>query len=421
MSERGFEMLRLPSVLAIGLICVISIFPQTDSAGTAGPRPKVKTPAKPSKPAKPATTKHTPTGNSGGGKTNPAKPKSADVTIEVSEPEAEIFLTDQAGESVFDTGSQLTGDDKAPVTIEDLKAGKYDLLVRKPGFYDETSVVTIVGGKPNKVVVNMRASVAFLTITGNVTDANIDVEGLGTFLGELRRQQVKPGTYRIKVSKKGYIADSQVAEINSPDEDRMVTFNLRPLPIAAMLAEADNKLKAGEFDAAISVAKQILEAEPNQGKANLILGNALLQQGSADGTPYFLTAIRRGETVTFPAHVLYKNGHLIGGDVILDSTALKFMTRDRPELTFSALKFEISTIEKSSDRGKINFIRLGGSGVMGKKPANQVFVVSIYSPIAFLRGKSEMYCLEAAGGTARCNPDIDNLFDLLSNWQRASP
>lgn len=420
MSERGFKMLRLPFVLAIGLFCVISIFPQTDSAGTAGPRPKVKTPAKPSKPAKPATPKHTPTGKTSGGKSNPAKPKTADVTIEVSEPEAEIFLTDQAGESVFDTGSQLTGDDKAPVTIEDLKAGKYDLLVRKPGFYDETSVVTIVGGKPNKVVINMRASVAFLTITGNVTDANIDVEGLGTFLGELRRQQVKPGTYRIKVSKKGYIADSQVAEINSPGEDRMVTFNLRPLPIAAMLADADNKLKAGEFDAAISITKQIIETDPIHPRANLILGNALLQKGSADGTPYFLTAIRNGETATFPAHVLYKDGQLIGGDLILDSTSLRFVTRDRPELSFSSLKFEISTIEKGGGGVKVNYVRLSGSGIMGKKPAKREFAVSIYSPIAFLRGKNDVYCLESAGGAARCNPEMSSLFDLLSNWQRTT-
>jgi hypothetical protein len=120
--------------------------------------------------------------------------------------------------------------DKTPITIDNLIAGTYILVVRKAGYFEERRVITVVAGKPIDLPVNLRASMAFLSILGNVKEATINIEGLGSFQGELRRQPVPPGRYRIQVSKKGYISDSQVVEIKLPGLENTIIFNLRLTP-----------------------------------------------------------------------------------------------------------------------------------------------------------------------------------------------
>lgn len=133
-----------------------------------------------------------------------SQPKSALVTIAVSEPGAEIFLTDRNGKSVLGANSKFTSGDKNPITLDKLDAGRYKLVVRKDGYGEEHRSLAIVGGRSHNITINLRASVGFLTLSGNLEGATIEIEGVGTFQGLLTRQNIKPGTYQIRIKKNGY-------------------------------------------------------------------------------------------------------------------------------------------------------------------------------------------------------------------------
>jgi len=370
-------------------------------------KPKVARPGKPSGTIKGSGTKRGPS----------SQPKSAPVTISVSEAEAEVFLTDRNGKSLFETDSQFTNADKTPITIDNLIAGTYILVVRKAGYFEERRAITIVAGKPINLPVNLRASTAFLTISGNSEGATIDVENLGTFQGELHRQQVKPGTYRIKISKKGYISDSHVVELKLLGEESTVIFSLRPIPIASLLADAEIALREKNLDRAIEILSQILEIEPNNSKGNLLMGKTYFQKAQSGAGTFLITAIRLGETVLLPVRLYNKDRkELVAGDLLIDRNYVQIKFSDRADLNFSIFKPEMTGLLKSPDNQNITNITYRGKGDSNGKKADRK--ITIYSQQAALRAdRSEVFCPQTSGGVYRCNSEADSLYDLIFGWQ----
>ncbi len=153
----------------------------------------------------------------------------ATVSISVSEPEAEVFLSDRSGKSVFETGSSVTGADKAPIVLDNIRSGVYTLVVRKPGYAEHRQVLTVSAGKPNYVNVGLIATTAFLTVSGKLAGAVITIEGHGTFKGELRRFQLPPGTYRVTVEKKGFATAEYTATLGFLGQEVVLIPSLRPI------------------------------------------------------------------------------------------------------------------------------------------------------------------------------------------------
>lgn len=152
----------------------------------------------------------------------------ASVNISVSEPEAEVFLTDRAGKNIFDAGSRVTDSDKAPIVLDNIRSGVYTLVVRKPGYAEHRQALTVASGKPNNVNVGLIATTAFLTVSGKLTGAEITIDGHGTFQGELHRFQLQPGTYRITIKKKGFATAEYTATLGFLGQEAVIIPSLRP-------------------------------------------------------------------------------------------------------------------------------------------------------------------------------------------------
>lgn len=131
----------------------------------------------------------------------PVRTGRSEVKIAVNEPEAEIQLTDRRGKSVLDTLFVTTDQMRSPLVLSSIQNGTYELTVRKPGFAEHRQVLTVSAGVSNSVTVSLVATSSFLTLAGKLDGAEIVVEGVGTFRGPLRRLQLKPGTYRVRVTK----------------------------------------------------------------------------------------------------------------------------------------------------------------------------------------------------------------------------
>ncbi len=104
------------------------------------------------------------------------------------------------------------------------------------------------------------------------------------YQGEVKLH-VKPGTYNIKISKKGYISDSHVVEPKFVGEEKTVIFSLRPVSTQPYLPNAE-----------IAIRQQNLKGpsrsfrpgnRPNNSKSNLLTGKAYFQKPQSGGRPIF--------------------------------------------------------------------------------------------------------------------------------------
>ena len=139
------------------------------------------------------------------------------VTLDRKEPRLQVF-TNPGGASVTLNGS-LYG--KTPLTLFDVRYGKYKMIITKEGCKPETSEITIKQGIP--VIINKdlerekkigsRVKAAVRRIKENKTSISIfsSPEGAQVYLNDkdagltpIRRLKCKPGLSQIKISKKGY-------------------------------------------------------------------------------------------------------------------------------------------------------------------------------------------------------------------------
>jgi len=390
---------------------------------------------RPPKPPKPTTATGSTTGKSGtpskntgsfirrkrGGIHRPkpdSSPMSGEIYLSVSEPESEVFLGDANG-SLFEQEWNLTPSDNSPLEIVDLEAGTYTLNIRKSGYADETRSVKVAGGQRNSLHVTQRPLAAFLTVTTNVEDAVITIEGLGEFKGKVTNHQVQPGRYRVTAGKPGFMSDSKEVQISRLGEQRLISFDLRPPPTDRLLAEADAEIRAGDFSEAERRAMQVIQFDSSNPKANSIMGLAKYLQGKSDSASYLITAILGSETVSLPVKVLNQGRgdlQLISGRLAFDRLYVVFTPNSGAGSSFRIFKSEVEGLEKSLDKSVIPNVNFKGKGEFGGKKGNSR--VYIYSRMTFLRpDRKSTFCEAGSSHTDLCDADMTSVQKLIFDWQ----
>lgn len=375
----------------------------------------------PSAPATPASKARKPKP-----KTNPkpnASPRSkrsasgpGTIELIISESDSEVFITTMAGLALFDGEPQISPGAGTPLLAEDLDAGAYTLVIRKPNFFEERRHVTVYAGKAAKVTVILRPSTAFLTVTANVDNPEIEIKGIGVFKERLSRSPVKPGTYEITVRRHGYIDETKQVILPEPGLETSLSFTLRPIPVAEMLAAAERHLAQRDPEKAVALVSEVLTLDPAHTKANLIKGRGLYMMGSSEATNYLLRAVQNGEFVTIKVRVYTKSKAVgvIAGDLTFDRSVMSFLSNTRPDLNFAISKSQISEMTRKVDERNISYISFRGKGSFDGRKAERKVVV--YSEVVALKG-NETFCPSPAGGVLKCDSDAANIFALIAGWQ----
>ncbi|MBK6725437.1 MAG: hypothetical protein IPG58_19895 [Acidobacteria bacterium] len=98
------------------------------------------------------------------------------LTINVNEPNSQIFMTGKNGNALGESESVFTADDGSPYTVDNLRAGSYTVVIKKAGFIDFQRQVAITS-KMAVINASLLPAVAYLSITcTGLPDAVIEIE-----------------------------------------------------------------------------------------------------------------------------------------------------------------------------------------------------------------------------------------------------
>lgn len=116
----------------------------------------------------------------------------ATLAIRVDPPDSTIFIN----------GQEVTyRDDNERLS---LRAGSYTVVARRDGYGEVERVVDLLPGQNETVEITLSPLSGTLNVLTNVTEAEINVGGAGTFYGTVNNLKLPPGRYRVTVTKSGY-------------------------------------------------------------------------------------------------------------------------------------------------------------------------------------------------------------------------
>ncbi|HVF47314.1 MAG TPA: tetratricopeptide repeat protein [Pyrinomonadaceae bacterium] len=138
--------------------------------------------------------------------------------------------------------------------------------------------------------------------------------------------------------------------------------DLAPVPIAQLLEQAANALSSQNADRAIDAAKEVLDAEPDNSRANLLMGQAAFQKSQPGAAVFLINALKGGETVTVPIRIYSKTRALQipDGELALDQSEMRLTSALRPELNFKIARTEVKELSKRADEPTVTYITFKG-------------------------------------------------------------
>lgn len=352
-------------------------------------------------------------------KPNAPKVLYASLSITVSQPESEIFLADDKGNIFENAESAFTGEDGSPLVIDDVSIGTYTLTVRKDGFYEETRKITVTGDRMNKVPITLRPSMAFLSVSTNVDGASIEIEGIGEIENQINNYPLEPGTYRLRVYKNGYEPETREVSLNAVGARQNLSFVLQPFSAEKLLSEAQADFGAQNYEKSAAIARKILAAEPDNAKANLMLGNSLFNlPDPADAHIYLARAIEGGEAVSIPLRIYNKekgNLQLLPGNLIVTKNAVEFQATNQA-FSFQATRGNITELYEKIDEFRVPYIGMKVAGIFNRKRGERT--VKLYSEDAVVHGATKkLICPSCAGDSCFCQSKNTVAFQLLEKWR----
>lgn len=410
-------LLKTLAISSAVVLLALASFAQTDSAGTGSTKPAVKkkppAKAKPSPKAdtRPKVEKPKPTAK----KPTVVKPVLSTLTIAVNEPGSRISVVEGTNALVGDVAMAADGSD---YVLDDLKPGNYDLIVKKAGFVDHRERVTIAG-KAIRREIRLQPAMAYLNLSvPGVPDASIEIAGVGKFTGSVVRRPLRLGTYSAIVSRKGYVTATEQITLAAHNAELNRVVTLRKVPVSTLIAEAEAAMANSDLSTAESRLTDALETEPENAKANLLLGTLLHEKGESGAVSYFFKAIQGGETVTLDVHA-YLDDRLLVAKMRLDKSYLKIEFPDAANVQRNAsfLKTEFRDVEFRTDKQNPRFARIRGRAADNRNRKSDR-TIGLYSTKVLLNGKTPT--CRATDGASRCDNDASMFHDLIGGWQSRS-
>ncbi|NQU06596.1 MAG: PEGA domain-containing protein [Calditrichaeota bacterium] len=146
------------------------------------------------------------------------------VTLTFDKPGVLFITSSPSGASII-----LNGEDTGQITtasIEQLKVGEYDVIIRKKGYWDVKKTINILPGETLTINEQLNAMMmGTLHVTTNPSGASVFLDDIKKGKSPLEIKELRPGNYHLSLVKKKYETFEQDITINE-GEKKSETFDL---------------------------------------------------------------------------------------------------------------------------------------------------------------------------------------------------
>lgn len=236
----------------------------------------------------------------------------------------------------------------------------------------QTETELRVAGAPTAVIDAARANykplIGRLNVTATVPGTEILVSSVGSFSNQITDLKLQPGRYTITGNKLGHRNATTEVEIKL-FETSNVNLSMFALTPEEMMTLASQSYEKGQYKNTISLTRMVIAAQPNNIKANSLMGTSLYANGDYDEAVTFLTkSILAGNATSLP--ILHRHGGswsgktLCSGRLTFLSDSVEFYSTDFPSEGF-VLPYAKLVDFNVKDRMRLNL------KVMVKLPKNR--------------------------------------------------
>lgn len=222
------------------------------------------------------------------------------------------------------------------LSVTKLKPGEHVLIVSKAGYQKEERRIALAANQSQVVEVTLTPLPVPLSVTVSVTGAQIEVNGLG-YNEAVNDVELPPGAYQVKVARHGYRTALVAVELR-PAKPEKLHVTLERIAVEELTVQAEQDFRAQRHDRVITACRDILSVQPEQPRAQQLLGHSLFHTGQyAASTPHLVKALQLGETITLPVkhhHVISRtllgqaNDDLCAGQFVLRKGGFEFQAAE---------------------------------------------------------------------------------------------
>ena len=250
-----------------------------------------------------------------------------------------------------------TTDEAGILVLSGIQAGRHFVVAHHQGYESSTGVVDVASGRSEVVELVQSALPGTLTVSANVADATLVVEGVGAYSLPLTRVEVPPGSRRLTATKSGFRSVENDVEIR-PGESMTLDVVLERLPIDELLRGARRQFDAGRYADAAASALAVLDIFPEAGEAHLLVGRALYELGRFDdGAISLALAIAFGQQVALATK--HRHGGLglregfCAGTISVSREGVSYRSNSERDHDFFVAPNQILNLEQQVTRGSV--------------------------------------------------------------------
>lgn len=418
--------MKFTKSIVIVVALAISVIAQTGSAGreskpsSSSKRPAVKavrvSPSKPSASRSEQNPKPETKNKPASARSTKVKAVHLTLTVDVGSVIQISGIEDKT------KGSRIVISQSEPIQnidLTELPKGRYLLEISKPGF-SAFQREFLHNGIDLFISAALVPAVSYISVSClNLSDATISIEGVGDFVGAVTRKAVPPGRYRVTVSRKGYQTITRYISAENIGAGASSIFVLEKIPIGDLLANAQTFFREKRYAEASSILNEIIDLEPSNGKALLLLGLLKYELSSADAADFLVKSIGLGESVSMDVKVFVDRGggQLLNAALTLDRYNFRLDVPSDRGLNLWMFKPDLSLIQIQTDRNSNKLVYVSGRGDKGdgRKSDRKILLYSNYVFLRPERGRPT-FCMRTNEGRLRCDSDAEILNKLLSDW-----
>lgn len=297
---------------------------------------------------------------------------------------------------------------------ESRKPGKAGL--KKPPPLPSRPVST--GGSPStppaptlaEVVINTSLSDCIIILDG-------DTKGRTNGSGVLKLTALHPGSHIVTVRRNGYRDEQRNVELHG-GRSETISFTLsRILSVSELVTNAEEAYRNARYGEVITACREALIAQPDNPRANLLLGEAAYMTGQVDSATPLWKALALGEVVTLPIKhhhagmgiiITGKIDDLCSGNLVLQKGQIGFQSKEKSDENFSVQISKLVEVKNEDRKG-------GRLSVKVKLPKGNKESDKTYNfhAMAAVAARPNVIC-----GEPSCAATVDTLYTLLQKLKQ---
>jgi hypothetical protein len=205
-----------------------------------------------------------------------------------------------ASRVVIDGKDRGATDIEGHLVLPDLAAGAHSISVVKAGYGPVEQKVVLAASEYKRLPVELNWMGGYLTVTASPTAAAIEIQGLGTFNGNVSNLPCPPGTYAVSITREGMKGETRSITVQAGQHTNLAV-SLTPVgpDEHAELLRAEAFLAGGDTPRARSIAYGVLKSSPNNSEALGMIPQTYWKEGNyREFIETAIDAVQRGSAVT---------------------------------------------------------------------------------------------------------------------------